>query len=345
MDTTTTASLILPHRASSTLALAGRVANQHATAHLFADYRSRKAPNTLRRQDATLALFTRYLAAAGIPNAPAPTRLAADPAAWRGTSWGLVAGFAAWLLGQGYAIGSINGSLSTVKTYARLAMQAGALDRGEYVAIRAVQGYSRTEGKRVDAARGTARVGLKKAEAVVITHEQATALKRRPDTPQGRRDALLMCLLLDHGLRAGEVSRLQVTDLDLPAGELRFYRPKVDKNQTHWLTADALRAARAYVEAGDAPAAGPLLRGSRKGGELDAAGMSERAISARVRELGEAIGIVGLSAHDLRHAWATRAARNGTPLDRLQEAGGWSSPAMPMRYVEAARVANEGVRV
>lgn len=340
-----TALVPAPTDPSAGLELAGHVANQHAAAHLFADYRSRKAANTLRRQDASLALFARYLAAAGLPDAPAPGRLAADPAAWRGTTWGLVAGFAAWLLGQGYAIGSINGSLSTVKTYARLAMQAGSLDRGEYVAIRAVQSYSRTEGKRVDAARGTARVGLKKAESVVITHEQASALKRRPDTPQGRRDALLMCLLLDHGLRAGEVSRLEVVDLDLGAGELRFYRPKVDKNQTHRLTADALAAARAYVGAGDAPAAGPLLRGSRKGGGLDAAGMSERAISARVRELGEGIGVVGLSAHDLRHAWATRAARNGTPLDRLQEAGGWSSPAMPLRYVETARVANEGVRV
>ena len=55
--------------------------------------------------------------------------------------------------------------------------------------------------------------------------------------------------------------------------------------------------------------------------------------------------VEGLSAHDLRHTWATRAARNGTPIDRLQDAGGWNSPAMPLRYVEAAKVANEGVRV
>jgi hypothetical protein len=32
-------------------------------------------------------------------------------------------------------------------------------------------------------------------------------------------------------------------------------------------------------------------------------------------------------------------------IDGLQDAGGWSSPAMPLRYVEAAKVANEGVRV
>jgi integrase len=73
--------------------------------------------------------------------------------------------------------------------------------------------------------------------------------------------------------------------------------------------------------------------------------MSERAITGRVAELGARIGVQGLSAHDLRHYWATRAARNGTPLDRLQDAGGWNSPAMPMRYIEAAKIANEGVRL
>ena len=88
---------------------------------------------------------------------------------------------------------------------------------------------------------------------------------------------------------------------------------------------------------------GPLLRASRKGGALTGAGMTARALTDRVRTLGTAVGLTGLSAHDLRHYWATRAARNGTPLDRLQDAGGWASPAMPLRYVETARIANEGV--
>jgi integrase len=337
--------LELAHATPPALALAGQVANAHASASLFADFRSRKSPHTLRRHDAALDLFARYLAAAGIPHVPSGQALALEPAAWSGATWGLVAGFGRWLLAQGYAIGSVNGRLSTIKTYCRLAMQAGVLDPSAYVAIRAVQGYSRAEGKRVDAGRATARVGAKKAEAVALTAEQAAQLKRQPDTPQGRRDAILMCLLLDHGLRAGEVARLAVADLDLAAGELRFYRPKVDKVQTHRLTRETLGAARRYVEVGDCPAAGALLRSSRRGGELGPAGMTERAISERVRVLGEAIGVQGLSAHDLRHSWATRAARNGTPIDRLQDAGGWSSPAMPLRYVEAAKVANEGVRV
>jgi integrase len=71
--------------------------------------------------------------------------------------------------------------------------------------------------------------------------------------------------------------------------------------------------------------------------------MSERAITERVRVLGAAVGLAGLSAHDCRHYWATQAAKNGTNAFRLRDAGGWSSLAMPSRYVEAAAIANEGV--
>jgi integrase len=107
------------------------------------------------------------------------------------------------------------------------------------------------------------------------------------------------------------------------------------------LTADTLDAAREWE--GYAEPGAKLLRGSRKGGELTTAGMSPRAITKRVKDLGEDAGIEGLSPHDLRHYWATQAARSGTPLNRLQQAGGWSSLAMPMRYIEDAEIANEGV--
>jgi integrase len=150
--------------------------------------------------------------------------------------------------------------------------------------------------------------------------------------------------MLDLGLRCGEVAQLTVADVDLNRGELRVYRPKVDVEQTHNLI-NGLQAAVAEFIEHDALPIGPLLRASRKGGELTTAGMTEQAITARVRVLGAEIGIEGLSAHDLRHTWATQAARNGTPIDRLQDAGGWASPSMPLRYVEAAKIANEGVRL
>jgi integrase len=71
--------------------------------------------------------------------------------------------------------------------------------------------------------------------------------------------------------------------------------------------------------------------------------MSRRAITKRVRALGTRIGITGLSAHDCRHAWVEAAIRGKTNLKALQDAGGWTSPAMPLRYAGFAEIANEGV--
>jgi integrase len=339
------------------LELAGQVANQHAARGVFVDYLSRKADNTIRRQAADLRRFATFLdaigeridqqlgaalaefadAVASFPDGPAP-----DADAWRGITWGLVEGFRNWMVAQGDAVGSINVRLSTVKAYCRLAMKAGSLSPEEHALIRAVTSYAHKEARRVDERRDTTRRGHKKAQHVRIDRDQAEQLKNQPDTPQGRRDAVLMCLLLEHGLRVGEVTQLEVTDFDLKAGEMRFYRPKVDKVQTHKLTADTLRALYAWIYSGDAPSEGPLLRGSRKGGALTGPGMSERSITDRVRVLGERIGLEGLSAHDCRHYWATYWAGKVDVL-RLQEAGGWNSLAMPRRYVDDSEIANDGM--
>jgi integrase len=160
-----------------------------------------------------------------------------------------------------------------------------------------------------------------------------------------------MALMLDHGLRVCEVALLTTADFDIETGELKFYRPKVDKIQTHKLTSRTLDAAKRYFER-EAPPSDSVWRASASKadgkactGMLTAQGLSALAITKRVETLGRMIGVEGLSAHDCRHHWATQAARSGTPIDRLQDAGGWSSPAMPLRYVESAKIANEGVKL
>lgn len=305
------------------LAAAAPAANRAAAARLFATYRERRADNTVRAHDTDLALFARFLAAAGV--APAG-ELATDPAGWTGVSWGLVAGLVQWLAGQGYAVGSINRALSTVKAYAKLATQAGAIAADEFALISLVAGYRHAEGRRLDAKRPTTRVGDKKAAPTRLTQRQAETLKARPDP----RDRLLMCLLLDHGLRVGEVAALTAGDFDLEAGVLTFWRQKVDLTQSHRLSDDTLAAAEAcdLVSA----AAGPLFG-------------VDRTIRRRVGEIGRAAGIARLGPHDCRHAWATFATRAGTPIKALQDAGGWSSPAMPLRYAESAEIANDGVKL
>jgi len=322
------------------LATAGQVANYYAARQVFDDYSQRRADNTLIAQRADLDTWGDYLQSAGTAS---PADLMTNPEAWQGVTHGLVSGFVRWLLAEGYALGSINRKLSTIKTFCGLASQAGVIPPDDCTLIRAVSGFSDKESKRVDSRRPQSRISSKKAEHVRISHEQAQQLKRQPNTPQGRRDALIMCLLLDHGLRVGEVALLTVENMDAPqAGLFSFYRPKVAKEQIHRMTIDTQRSVSAWLRH-DALPGSLLLRKSRKGGQLLSAGMSERAITARVRHLGSIVGLEGLSAHDCRHYWATRAATQGTSAFALKDAGGWQSIAMPARYVESAAIANEGV--
>lgn len=339
--------------------LIGALTNAAASDGVFEDYRQRKAAQTLRRQLADLGAFVEYLITVTFyPDEPDPEKrdayrkqlaeqLQTAALSWSHITYGIVAGFVQWQLQRGYAVNSVNVRLATVRQYVKLAYQVGTLDTDTYAKILTVKGYQHKETVRIDEKRSAAgqatRIGAKKAEAVALDNEQIRQLKAQPNTPQGRRDALLICLLLDLGLRCGEIAGLDVTAIDLKRGTMTFYRPKVDEVQTHRLTADTRRAAAAYLEQ-DAPVMGKLLRGSKKNGQLTDGGMAERAITQRVKELGERIGVSGLSAHDGRHSWATRAALDTGPFV-LQQAGGWNSLAMPSRYIEAAAIANDGLKL
>jgi integrase len=265
------------------------------------------------------------------------------PRAWQGVTWGLVEGFVKWLLNQGYSVASVNNRLSAVKVYTRLAAKAGIIPPTEQALIREVRGYGHSEGKRVDEVREQTRVGHKKEEAIVLTAVQARQLKTQHlPTPQGIRDRLLLCLLLDLGLRASEVAGLQVEDLAEP-GYMTVYRQKTDTTDRMELTADILTALTAYQKF--MRKSGPLLRGSRKNAKLTNQVMSVRAVGARVKILGRNIlGIWELSPHDLRHTWATRAAKGSNPFV-LRDAGGWTNMQTPSRYVKRSKVVNEGIRL
>jgi integrase len=340
------------------LILAGRMANEYADGDIFNDFNSRKAENTVTAYRSDLAGFADFLrAATGGAVVVTADALQTTPAAWQGVTWGLVAAFQRWLLAAGASTGTVNRRLSAVKVYAGLAAEAGVIDGQDAAKIGSrVHSLTGKAARNVDADRKAAgtptRNGNKKAAHVTLTAAQVRSLKEQPDTPQGRRDGLLMALLLDHGLRVGEVAMLTVgafqTAEDGGGLLVRFYRPKVDKWQAHRLSADCRKAWLRYQNS-DAPS-GPdelLFRGSVKGGALTvgASGISARNLSNRVKTLGEHLGITGLSAHDCRHSWATRAVAAGTDAFALRDAGGWASLAMPSKYVEGSVIANDRVKL
>ena len=64
---------------------------------------------------------------------------------------------------------------------------------------------------------------------------------------------------------------------------------------------------------------------------------------SRIRTLGERLGIEGLSAHDLRHSWASTLAHAGTDSLALRDAGGWASVQQAAQYAQRATIANQHV--
>ncbi|NTW00048.1 MAG: site-specific integrase [Oscillochloris sp.] len=325
---------------------AANAADKAAAQGVFVRYQAGLSSQTRRAQAVDLQRWANYLTDAGIEHT---YRWSDDPAAWRDISWGLVEGFLRWQEQKGYSLASIARALGTVRTYCQHAARAGSLSTERLSLIQTVKAATpgSKAGRNQDAQRAQSRMGAKKACANEISLSQSRCLKQNhADTPQGRRDRLLMCLLLDHGLRISEVADLQVQDLDLEQGLLHFYRRKINRNQTHRLSKDTQQAAQQYVEAGDSQPCGQLLRRSKRQYSLQLDGaISTQGLRARVRILGSQVGINRLSPHDCRHFWATRAARAGTDPLALQEAGGWRSLAMPQRYVKAAEIANEGVRL
>ena len=164
--------------APSASARPARSPTSYAERNVFANYAEKQADNTLRRQHADLGIFATFLQSAGIEHAPDAAALLTKPDAWRGVTWGIVEAFRNWQITQGYAVGTVNVRFATVRTYTRLATEAGALTTTELALIRNVAGYNRKEAKRIDERRGQTRTGHKKAHCVSLTKSG-----RRPQGP------------------------------------------------------------------------------------------------------------------------------------------------------------------
>ena len=354
------------------LEIAGQMANRIAGDAIFQRYLSEKSANTIKRHARDLELFAEYLLDINL-ELEGGADFKTNPLPWRGVTWGIVEGFAQWLLREGYAVSTVNARLSTVRAYAQLAVKAGTIDRQEGLLIQSVKGYSRQGGLNVDEKRPQTRKteityayrpqdkprsvvvtrrSTKKASPTVIDDELAAALKKpRNQSPQAWRDALLMCLLLDHGLRASELALLKAGDINLENGILRFFRPKVKGTAhewtTHKLTEETRAAAAYYLNALYPPPLfpdGPLILATTRllkngeGGQLLGDGLNRVRISERVAWLGKQLGVFQLSAHDCRHYCATRMARLGYGVDELMAWFGWTCASTAVRYITAVDV-------
>ena len=242
---------LIPQQLTGALSDVSALAEEYSKATRLTRYHEGLRDETIRRQIIDLLTFARFLGDTGTQ----PGDFYHDLHAWQGISAGLLEAFIEWQKLQGYAIGTINTRLATVKAYCHLAFDVGILDKDTHIHIQGVKSIPRRQARNIDARRDVTRVGYKKAEPVDIPLEMLYALKH-PDTGfLAKRDALMMCLLLDHGLRVGEIAILKRNQINLKyidlkskrRGLLTFYRPKVDEPQNDVLSDDTYTAALAYL--------------------------------------------------------------------------------------------------
>ncbi len=165
-----------------------------------------------------------------------------------------------------------------------------------------------------------------------------------PATPLGLRDRALLEVLYGAGLRASEALGLCIGDVDLEVGFVRTLG-KGDKERVVPLGRKGVEAVRVYLSRGR-PALGPTGRLkaphlflNARGGKLSRMGLHDIVKRwARRAGLDEAV-----SAHTLRHSFATHLLAGGADLRAVQEMLGHADLSTTQIYTHLTRERLHGV--
>ncbi len=165
-----------------------------------------------------------------------------------------------------------------------------------------------------------------------------------PGSLSAFRDAALVSIMSDAMLRVSEVAALQCSDIredDGGAGLLTIHDSKTDQEgegAVLFLGALTMRRTRAWRIAAGFDS-GPLFRPVRVGGTVQEGSLSSRSVRSIIQKRARQAGIDGvrISGHSLRVGSAQSLALRGASLVELQQAGRWTSPRMPGRYVRGQR--------
>jgi len=151
---------------------------------------------------------------------------------------------------------------------------------------------------------------------------------------QARVDLAAFYLLVDSGLRCGELVELRVEDADLIARRLCVRHAKLQRDRLVYLSPRTIGALRAYLTVRETAGTDHLL--VQRGSPLTTA-----CISHRLQRWGLALGI-RLSPHRLRHTYATRLLNAGMPVASLQKTLGHRSLDKTVLYARIADPVVEG---
>lgn len=158
-----------------------------------------------------------------------------------------------------------------------------------------------------------------------LTSEQAGDVLVAFDTMTagGRRDLALVALMIDTGLRAAEVCRIRLSEIDRAerSFEVLAKGGRIRRGRYSAPTGD-------YLELWLATRAGEVAPGVESvfvslGGKTPGRQLTTRGLREILRRVAIRAGLEALAPHDLRRTFAHLALRAGAPTRVLQVAGGW----------------------
>jgi len=157
--------------------------------------------------------------------------------------------------------------------------------------------------------------------------EQTSALLGTTGSGSECRDLALLAVMYGCGLRVSETVGLDVTDLDVSAGEVRVLG-KGRKERVVPVPEAALKLLHAWLAERPAVNDEPALFLNRHGGRI-----SQRSVQRMLKSRALAAGAdVSVTPHRLRHSFATHLLAGGVDLRAIQELLGHASLATTERY-------------
>lgn len=154
-------------------------------------------------------------------------------------------------------------------------------------------------------------------------------------TTLGRRDRALLMLMLDNGLRASEVCRLELQYLDLEKRLLDVLAKGARWRRAVFSCATGDAIARWLTVRKAIAGTGVMTVFVSVGGIRPGTPLTRAGLRSIFRSLGRKSDIPRLSPHVMRRTFATLAIARGASTRLVQAAAGWSSVRMVERYTQA----------
>lgn len=260
----------------------------------------RKSPGTIKSYTDGVTAYLRWCEATGTP--PEISKPA-------------VQAFVAHLLEKGAAPTTVRARQLGVKRFTLWLVDEGELDSDPLLGVK----QPKLDKKVVDA----------------LTDDQVRRLIKacQGKSLRDRRDEAIIRLMVETGMRAGELIGMQTADVDLPRGLATVRRGKGGKGRVAPFGPQTATAIDRYVRARRTHRladSGPLWVGG--GGKT----YSYAGLHRSLKERADAVGIKNFHPHLLRHTAATRWLRAGGSESGLMAVAGWSTRDMIDRYTGAS---------